>query len=69
MAGLRGFIHRISDEGHGSERLAGRWHTAHAIAYGALLVLYAGAIVFHVSAARRHFRDAASKSANVGRIP
>ena len=53
------FLDRLSDEQHSSERLAGRWHLLHAGIYGALTIAYVAAILWHLGAARRHYRDAA----------
>lgn len=51
----------LADEQHASEKLAGRWHVAHAVCYVGLIGLYVGATVWHAAAAKRHFRDAAAK--------
>ena len=53
------FLDRLSDEQHSSERLAGRWHLLHAGLYGGLMLAYGAAILWHLGAARRHYRDAA----------
>lgn len=54
------FLDRVSDEGHASERLAMRWHRAHALARCVVLVLDIGELLFHSRARLRHQR-AASK--------
>jgi len=55
-------LEKISDESHASERLAGRWHLLHAGIYGCLLVAYGAAILWHLGAARRHYRDASQSA-------
>lgn len=55
-----GWFKHFARENHADERMAARWHVAHAVTYGVLIVLYAGSIAWHVIAASRH-RAAAQK--------
>ena len=48
------WLQRLSDEGHHSERVAVRWHTGHAIAYGLLICGYVCMGAWHLAAADRH---------------
>ena len=48
------FLREFASESHADERLAARWHTWHAGAYGLLILQYSVAIVWHLAAAGRH---------------
>ena len=48
------FVGSFSTEDHADEHLAERWHLAHAVTYGILIVLYIGATIWHLGAAGRH---------------
>lgn len=52
------WLKNLGSENHADERLAERWHWAHAVAYGIVIVLYCGSITFHLAAAGRHHRAA-----------
>lgn len=52
------WLGRLADEGHRSETIAAHWHRGHAVAYGMLILGYAGMILWHLAAAARHRRAA-----------
>jgi len=51
---MLGWLRRLADESHESERVAERWHRLHAITYGLLILEYVAAIAWHLAAASRH---------------
>ena len=48
------FLREFGTELHADEHLAEKWHVAHAVTYGILIVLYIGAAIWHLGAAGRH---------------
>lgn len=51
------WLDRISDESHESHAVAARYHLGYVVVYGVLVALYLGAMSFHWSATKRHWRE------------
>ena len=51
---MLGWLRKLADESHESERVAEQWHRLHAITYGILILEYVAAIAWHLAAASRH---------------
>ena len=68
-----GWLARLADESHRSERVARRFHLGQAVVYGVLIAGYVCMISYHVSAAGRHRRAArlldSARRANSGVAP
>lgn len=56
-----GWLDRLANEGHASERTATRWHLAQVGAYAMLIAGYVCMAFYHVAAAHRHARAAERK--------